>query len=135
MISAGSARKAAGISPKSGDTKPAAGRNVVDLASNQVRIGNTRLVTPKTWTRERPPIDLVLAAFRLPHAQGDQADAQLTVTAAGQTDPQSLQRLRDQLNEKSQAGSVEHLRIGGSEVVLVEHSGDSGDTSDPFPCR
>jgi hypothetical protein len=133
MISTGSAKKAEGNLPKIGDTKPAAGRNAADVDSSEVRIGDTRLVSPKTWTRERPPIDLILAAFRLPRAEGDPADAQLTVTAAAQTDAQSLQRLREQLDQKPGAGSVEHLRIGASEVVLVESSGDSGDTSDPFP--
>jgi hypothetical protein len=133
MISTGAARKAAGNPPKSGDTKPAAGRNPVDLDSREVRIGNTRLVTPKTWIRERPPVDLILASFRLPRAQGDRTDAQLTVTAAGQTDPQSVQRLREQLDREPRAGSIEHLRIGDGEVVLVESSGESGDTSDPFP--
>lgn len=133
MINPAPAKKADGNPPKIGGTKPLAARNVVDLECNEVRIGDTRLVTPKTWTRERPPVDFILAAFRLPRAEGDRADAQLTVTAAGQTDPKCLQQLREQLNEKPQAGSVEHLRIGGSEVVLVESSGDSGDTSDPFP--
>jgi hypothetical protein len=133
MINAAPAKKADGNPPKIADAKPAAGRNAADVDSSEVRIGATRLVSPKTWTRERPPVDLILAAFRLPRAQGDRADAQLTVATAGKTDPKSFQRLREQLSQTSPAGSVEHLRIGESEVVLVESSGESGDTSDPFP--
>ena len=133
MISSSSAKKGDENSPRIGDTKLAAGRNPVDLGSNEVWIGNARLVTPKTWVRERPPIDLILASFRLPRAQGDGADAELTVAAAGQTDPRGVERLRDQLTREPRSGSVEHLRMGDGEVVLVDNSGDSGDTSDPFP--
>ncbi len=98
-----------------------------------VRIGGRRLVAPKSWAREQQPIAPILAAFTLPSARGDTADAQLTVSAVGQNDPRSLRRLREQLDQKPVEGSVEHLRIGDNEVVLVESSGDSGDTSGPFP--
>jgi len=119
--------------PGIGGAKPVAARDASDAHGSEVRIGNRCLVSPRTWTRERPPVDLVLAAFRLPRAQGDRADAQLTIATAAQSDSRSIRRLREQLSQKPPEGSVEHLRIGDGEVVLVETSGESGDTSDPFP--
>jgi len=143
LTSATNSRGADESLPKAGDANPAetggtataeaAGRGAAEVDSREVRIGAMRLVAPKTWTRERPPIDFLLAEFSLPRAKGDGADAQLTVVPAGADDPQSLERLREQLKQKPAEGSVEHLRIGASEVVLVDSSGDSGDTSDPFP--
>jgi len=129
---------------KTGDaTRPrAAGRDPVELQSREVRIGDVCLVAPKGWTREGPPLEFILAEFRLPRAEGDPSDAQLTVSAAGENDPQSLDRLREQLKHEAEEGSVERLRIGGNEIVLVDSleeestkdGGDAGDdTSDPSP--
>jgi hypothetical protein len=143
LTSAMNSSGADGNLPKTGDTNPAetggtappkaAGRDTAEVDSREVRIGAVRLVAPKTWTRERPPIDFLLAEFSLPRAKGDGSDAQLTVAAAGENDPQSLERLREQLKQRPAEGSVEHLRIGAGEVVLADSSGDSGDASGPFP--
>jgi hypothetical protein len=99
----------------------------------EVRLGRKRLVAPATWTREPAPLGVTLAAFTLPRAQGDGSDAQLTVTPVGQDDPRSLRRLQDQLEEQSKQGQGERLRVGDSEIIVIESSGDSRDTSDPFP--
>jgi hypothetical protein len=128
--------------PKIGATNPAktaagrpkaAGRGAADMSSSEVRIGGMCLVAPKTWTRERPPISFILAQFRLPRAKGDPSDAQLTVAAAGENDRRSLDRFQKHFDEKSEEDSVERLRIGDREVVLVENSGDYGDASDALP--
>jgi hypothetical protein len=135
MINEALSKKAGASPPKVGDSTPpnAAGRDTADVDSREVRIGGRRLVTPKTWIRERPPFEPILASFSLPRAPGDGADAQLTVAVSGQNNPRSVQRLRELLDQQVREGSVEHLRIGDGEVVLVESSGDSGDPSDPLP--
>jgi hypothetical protein len=99
----------------------------------EVRIGNVRLLAPKNWTREKPPLDLILVQFSLPRAPGDVSDAQLTVTAAGERTPRSVGRLQDLLRRETESGAVEHMQIGGNEVVLVESAGDDSDTSDESP--
>ena len=134
--------QADGNLPKIGDTTPAktgdttrpkaAGRGAAEVDGREVRIGAVCLVAPKTWTREQPPTDFLLAEFSLPRAKGDGADAQLTVAAAGGNDPRLLDRLREQVKQKPAEGSAEHLQIGGNDVVLVDSSGDYGDTSGPF---
>lgn len=131
--------------PKIGDAKPekvagvarskAARRDTAVADSRQVRFEGLCLVAPKTWTREQPPIDLIHAQFSLARAAGDSSDAQLTVAPGGLNDPKNLERLREEIkNEKEGGGSVEHLQIGGNEVVLVDSSGvespdDDGDAS------
>ena len=112
---------------------PAKVAEPADIERCEVRLGNMRLVSPRTWTREPSAIGFILASFRLPRAQGDQADAQLTVAAAGSTDMKNIQHLRQQLAQQPQGGSVEHLKIGDGEVVLVESSSDSSDASGPAP--
>ncbi len=131
-------RKSTATSPaKTGDAAvpKAAGPDPVQTQSREVQMGGMRLAAPKGWTRERPPMDLILAQFSLPRAQGDSSDAQLTVAAALENDPKSLKRLREQLKEEAEEGSVEQLQIGGNEVVLVDTSGeedaeDDADTAD-----
>ena len=54
----------------------------------------------------------------------------MTVAPAGDNDPQSLDRLRDQIKSRRREGAVEQLQIGGNEVVLVDSSGDDGDAGD-----
>jgi hypothetical protein len=98
-----------------------------------VRIGPVRLVAPKNWIPQKPPAEIALVEFSLPRADGDTADAQLTVAPIAGSDPKSLDRLREHLKHKPEEGSLEHLRIGGNEVVLMDSSGDYGDTGGPFP--
>jgi hypothetical protein len=77
--------------------------------------------------RERPPISFILAQFSLPRAAGDKSDAQLTVTSPGEHNPTAIERVREQLKENPEEGSVEHLQIAGNEVVLVDSTGDYND--------
>jgi hypothetical protein len=116
--------------------KPA-GRDLSTVDTKEVRMGSMRLVAPKTWMRERPPLDFVLAQFVLPRAKGDPADAQLTVAEAVVKGPKGLERLREELSETPKDASVERLQIGGNEVVLVdsmeEEDSDDGKPSGPSP--
>ena len=110
--------------PKAVAPAPAAGEG------RDVRMGAMGLVAPKTWTRERPPLGFMLAQFSLPRAAGDPSDAQLTVAPAGDNDLQSPDRLRKKIEEVAKENAVEHLQIGGNEVILlVNTSGDDGDSS------
>lgn len=131
------AKNVAANRAKPGDATPpkAAGRDdAAKLNSKEVRLGSMCLVAPKNWMRERPPINFILAQFSLPRAAGDKSDAQLTVTAPGEHDPRAIERVREQLKEKPEEGSMEHLQIAGNEVVLVDTTGDYNDgeeESDP----
>jgi hypothetical protein len=91
------------------------------LDERQVRLGAKSLVAPQTWARGKSPIPVTLAAFSLPRAPGDDADAELSVTPLAQDDAQSLKNLREEL-DREPGGKVEHLRIGDAEVVLVDSS-------------
>jgi hypothetical protein len=99
------------------------------LAGPRVRIGPMCLTAPKTWVRQRPPINIVLAQFSLPRVDGDPADAQLTVAAAGRNVSQSPTQWRKLQDRKQDGGSIEQLRIAGSEVVLVDSSSEDDDGS------
>ena len=129
------ALKQAGVDTSEGaaDARPsAASREPVDPNSRQVRLGDMVLVAPASWTCERSPVDLVLAAFRLPHAEGDTVDAELTVTALGPRDAVSLRRVQQAAEPEVPEGSFERLAVGDHEIRLVETVGES-DANDPFP--
>jgi hypothetical protein len=128
LTDAGSAKPA-----KNGDTmvsKTAGRDDGAKVDSKDVRFGNMCLVAPKNWMRERPPMGFIMAQFSLPRAAGDKADAQLTITSPGEHDPKAVERVREQLKEKPEEGSMERLQIAGNEVVLVDSTGDYGDDSD-----
>ncbi len=108
-------------------------RDLSGIDSKEVRMGSVRLVAPQTWVRERAPLDFVLAQFILPRAKGDPSDAELTVAPAGVKGPKGLQRLREELNETPNDGSVERLQIGGNEVVVVDSTETEGTDDDGSP--
>ncbi len=86
------ARKKAHADEAAPSATPAARAADLDLNSRDVRLDGSSLEAPRGWVREQSPIDLILAAFRLPRTPGDEDDAQVTVTAVAEKDPKKLQR-------------------------------------------
>lgn len=113
-------------------TRTSGGKDAGELSNRRVQIGNLRLEAPREWLRKKPPIDFILAEFVLPRAPGDPEDAQLTVTAVGPNNPDRLNQLRDQLKKSPGQATVEHLKISGVEVILVDASANYGEMPGVF---
>jgi hypothetical protein len=99
---------------------------------HEVNLEGARLTAPSSWLRKPPRVDFILAEFALPHADGDAADARLTVSSAGGTVADNVARWRQQFGDKLQKESQTELTVAGTEVTLVDFSGKYLDQRGPF---
>lgn len=102
-------------------------------AGRTVRLADRSLTAPESWTRESSELALALASYTLKHADGDPADAQLTVTPVPNVDPKELARMRDDLARDVASGSAERLPVAGGEAIVSENAGEAGENGDPAP--
>ena len=101
-------------------------------ASREVKIDGLQLTAPKTWTRKPPRSQFIQAEFSLPRAEGDAQDGRLTVSQAGGTVKENVERWRKQFGDKPEKESQEKLEVAGLTVTLVDYSGAYQDQPGPF---
>ena len=94
-----------------------------DVSSNEVNLGKYVLTAPKAWTRKQPKIDIIMAEFSLPRAEGDLADGRVTVTVAGGSVAENIDRWRKQFGDKPEKESQDKLDVSGVPITLVDFSG------------
>jgi hypothetical protein len=97
-----------------------------------VQLEGARLTAPANWVRKPPRVEFILAEFALPHAEGDTADARLTVSSAGGTVADNVARWRQQFGDKPQKQSQTEIQVAGTEVTLVDFTGKYLDQRGPF---
>lgn len=95
----------------------------VDLASPEVDLGPMRLLAPDGWVWKRAAISFILAEFSLPRAEGDTADARLTVSTAGGSMEENVDRWRRQFGKEPEEQSEQQVELGGLQVTLADFSG------------
>lgn len=98
----------------------------------EVDAGRIRLTAPSSWQRRQPRSQFTLAEFALPKAEGDEQDGRLTVSMAGGSVAQNLQRWRGQFAGQQKADAVKQLDIAGLNVSVVDLSGTFNDQAGPF---
>ena len=107
-------------------------RQPAESTSREVDLGTMGLTAPDDWIRNRPAISFILAEFSLPRAEGDAADARLTVSAAGGSIEENVERWRRQFGEKPEKESVQQVEISGVQVTVSDFSGIYSDQPGPF---
>ncbi len=98
----------------------------------EVELGPVRLTAPQSWVRKAPRIEFIRAEFALPRAEGDAADGRLTMSVAGGSLKENVDRWRQQFSGKPEKDSQETLKVEGVEVTLVDFSGTYNDQRGPF---
>jgi len=88
-----------------------------------VAFGMVQLTAPEGWIRKPPRSGFVRAEFSLPRAEGDSADGRLTVTVAGGSVEDNIERWRGQFAGKPEKESQEKIKVSQTEVALVDFSG------------
>jgi hypothetical protein len=114
---------------ESGQEKPAAGQVTGD---SQLSLDRLVLAIPKGWDRKQASSTFVMAEFMLPRAESDAADGRLTVSAAGGSIEDNIQRWRDQFGGKPEQSAQERMDVDGMQVVIVELGGEFNDQRGPF---
>lgn len=98
-----------------------------DTLGPEVSAGMVALTAPQGWVRKTPSSGFLQAEFALPKAEGDPADARLTVSLAGGDIQANIARWRGQFSDKPAKDAQEHLDVGGVAVTLVDMSGTFAD--------
>jgi hypothetical protein len=113
----------AGHPPIEGDRPaPAAGTAAASAPAGKLEVAGLLYTPPEGWVAERPSNPMRLAQFRLPHAEGDARDAELTVSSAGGSVEDNIKRWRDEF-EGSPPAAVEEKKVSGIDVVTVSIEG------------
>ena len=98
----------------------------------EVDLDGVRLTAPGNWVRKAPRVEFIRAEFGLPRAEKDGADGRLTVSVAGGSLKDNVDRWRTQFAGKPEKESQEHVKAGGVDVTLVDFSGTFSDQQGPF---
>jgi hypothetical protein len=98
----------------------------------EVDLDAVRLTAPGNWVRKAPRVEFIRAEFSLPRSEGDSADGRLTVSVAGGSLEDNINRWRQQFAGKPEKESLEHLKASGIDVTLVDLSGTYNDQRGPF---
>jgi hypothetical protein len=93
----------------------------------EVDLDEVRLTAPSAWVRKAPRVGFIRAEFALPRAEGDPADGRLTVSVAGGSIKENVDRWRLQFAGKPEKEAQETLKVDGIEVTLVDFSGTYSD--------
>lgn len=98
----------------------------------EASFGSIRLTAPAGWTRQPPRNQFVAAEFTLPKAEGDEADGRLTLSLAGGSIKENVERWRSQFGDKPEKDSEQELTIAGCQVTVVDFVGTFSDQPGPF---
>ncbi len=98
----------------------------------EVELDGARLTAPSAWNRKAPRVEFIRAEFGLPRAEGDPADGRLTVSMAGGSLKDNVDRWRQQFAGKPEKENQETLKVDGIDVTLVDFSGTYNDQMGMF---
>ena len=82
---------------------------------------------PKAWI-PKPHSQMLLAEFAIPKAEGDQQDGRLTVSQAGGTLDDNINRWKGQFSKKLDKEEQKTIDVGGVKVTLLDFSGTFDDS-------
>lgn len=95
------------------------------------------LTAPSDWLPRTPKVRIIEYEFAVPAAKGDQADGRVTVMTAGGSVEANIERWFGQFIQPDgsatrEAAKVEHKKIAGHKVHIVEIAGTYRDAPGPF---
>jgi hypothetical protein len=97
-----------------------------------VQLGTMQLEAPESWVRKQPRIDFIRAEFSLPQFEGDSGDGRLTVSVAGGSVLENVDRWRGQFKGELKDDSTEEVEVSETAITLVDFSGTFEDQRGPF---
>lgn len=103
-----------------------------EAAGPLVTLGRVRLTAPDGWARQKPRSEFIQAEFALPRSEGDSADGRLTVSMAGGSVEDNIDRWRGQFSQQLAKESQEQIKVQDVDVSLVDFSGTYNDQRGAF---
>ena len=95
--------------------------------TGKLDISTAHFTVPKSWI-PKPHSEFLQAEFAIPRAEGDQADGRLTVSHAGGTVEDNINRWKGQFSKKLDKENQETIDAGGTKLTLVDFSGTFDDS-------
>jgi hypothetical protein len=106
-----------------GAPKPAAAPAAADYkAGEEFEVMKMKVKPPEGWLRQKPANRMRKAQFKLPRAEGDEHDGELTVIPAFGGMEANLQRWRAQFKEGPQP-LINNRKVSGLDVSIVQIDG------------
>jgi len=102
------------------------------IEARDVDLDGHVLTAPDEWVRVSASSMFLIAEFTLTRAEGDARDGRLTVSTAGGTIDNNLERWKGQFGGTPASESQETLDVGGVQVVLVDYTGTFNDSMGPM---
>ncbi len=103
-----------------------------------MRLGSgLTLTAPSAWLPRTPKVKIIEYEFAVPASKGDRADGRVTVMTAGGSVQANIERWFGQFVQPDgsatrDSAKVEHKKIAGRNVHIVEISGTYRDAPGPF---
>ncbi len=101
-------------------------------ATGETSLGAISLTAPPEWIAKQPAVSFILAEYALPRAEGDEEDGRLTVSVAGGSIEDNIQRWRGQFAGSLESESTEEISMGNLKATLVDFAGEFNDQRGPF---
>jgi hypothetical protein len=116
----------------SGDrTATAAGGDLKSKVTSK-ELGTITVSVPAQWVEKRPSVSFILAEYTLPKVEGDSDDGRLTVSRAGGSIKDNIQRWRGQFRGKLLKDETKEIKVDGLTVTLIDFAGEYNDRRGPF---
>lgn len=97
-----------------------------------VQFGAIALTAPDSWPRKAPQSSFTVAEFVLPGAQGAETDGRLTLSVAGGSIENNVERWKGQFGGADVKAKQETLTTNGIQITMVDLSGDFNDQRGPY---
>jgi len=104
----------------------------VKIVDNTLQLKEIELTIPEGWKHVDNNTGFVLAEFSLPHAESDDADGRLTVSEAGGSIEDNINRWRGQFGNKPEKETQGEIDVGNWKVTVVDYQGEFTDMRGPF---
>jgi hypothetical protein len=103
----------------------------LDDAGGDVRFASLTMTAPKGWGRKTPQSTIILAEYVLPRVEGDSQDGRLTLSTAGGSVEENINRWKKQFGGKPEKSHQEKIDVNGLSVTLVDFTGEYNDQRGP----
>ena len=115
------------MNPHGGMQMPGAASDAKLENTGKLDIDSIHFTVSKSWIR-KVPNSMLLAEYAVPRAEGDQADGRLTVSQAGGTVDDNINRWKGQFSKKLEKENQETVDADGVKLTLVDFSGTFDDS-------
>jgi len=104
----------------------------VSASGGKVQFGALEMTAPESWPQKAPQSSFTAAEFVLPGVEGPETAGRLTLSMAGGSVADNIERWKGQFGGTLRDSKQETLSVSGLSVTLVDLAGDFNDQRGPY---